>query len=127
MSELPQCYYCTRALTPEVFSWDHVVPRCRGGTNVSTNRVPACKQCNNRKSCLTGEEYLAVMHCNRDRKALITEVLRALASQTDQQGDFGLQPPKSCASSPIRQETPEPEWNGHDLGKSPDSPPFGRS
>lgn len=127
MSELPQCHYCTRALTPEVFSWDHVVPRCRGGANVASNRVPACKRCNNRKSCLTGEEYLAVMHCNQDRKALITEVLKELANQSDQRGDSGLPPLKSCASSLIHRETPELEWNGRDPGRSPDSRPSGRS
>lgn len=124
---LGECSYCTRPLTPEIFSWDHVVPRCRGGTNVSTNRVPACKPCNNRKSCLTGEEYRAVMHCNQDRKALITEVLKALASQSDPRGDSGLLPLKSCASSLIRQETPELGWNGRDPGRSPDNRPSGRS
>jgi 5-methylcytosine-specific restriction endonuclease McrA len=79
MSELPQCYYCTRALTKDVFSWDHVVPRCRGGSGCQENRVPACKRCNNRKGPLTDVEFRMVMNDNRARKQLITEVLFQLS------------------------------------------------
>lgn len=78
LSEAPRCYYCTRPLTRDVLSWDHVVPLCRGGDNGADNKVRACKRCNNRKGPLTAEEFLAVRDDNRARKQAITEVLRQI-------------------------------------------------
>lgn len=84
MNELPRCYYCTRPLSKDVLSWDHVVPRCRGGDNGADNKVLACKPCNNRKGPLTGDEFEAVRLDNKARKAKITEVLRQLGKIQDQ-------------------------------------------
>lgn len=85
MSELPRCYYCTRPLTKDVFSWDHWVPQCRGGDNGADNKVQSCKACNNRKGPLTGEEFMAVRNDNKARKRAITEVLRQLGRIQDQE------------------------------------------
>ncbi len=85
MSELGWCYYCTRPLTQDVFSWDHMIPQCRGGSNDRQNKCPACKPCNNRKGPLTADEFLAVRLDNKARKALITEVLRQLSQDVSQE------------------------------------------
>lgn len=37
-----RCHYCDRPADV----YDHVVPRCRGGTNEPWNLVPACVACN---------------------------------------------------------------------------------
>jgi 5-methylcytosine-specific restriction endonuclease McrA len=79
VSELGECHYCTRQLDHDTFSWDHLLPLCRGGDNRADNKVRACRRCNNRKSCLTDEEYLSVKEDNKARKRLITEVLRQLS------------------------------------------------
>jgi 5-methylcytosine-specific restriction endonuclease McrA len=58
-----QCFYCTRVLTergtksPSAHTWDHKIPKSRGGRDVSSNRVPACQQCNHEKGNLTEAEY----------------------------------------------------------------------
>lgn len=53
------CYYCGADLrAPGVeATLDHRVPRSRGGTDVRSNLVPACRECNAAKGCLTVEEY----------------------------------------------------------------------
>ncbi len=43
------CQYCGGAFQTEVLTFDHVVPRSRGGTTVWDNVVTACAPCNLRK------------------------------------------------------------------------------
>ena len=47
-----RCAYCLLDLTvwPRVF-WtiDHIVPRCRGGSNARANLITACHGCNSRR------------------------------------------------------------------------------
>ena len=43
------CQYCGGAFQAEVLTFDHVVPRSRGGTTVWDNVVTACAPCNLRK------------------------------------------------------------------------------
>jgi 5-methylcytosine-specific restriction endonuclease McrA len=40
-------------------TWDHVVPRSRGGTSAATNLVLACWACNSAKGSMTQDEFLA--------------------------------------------------------------------
>lgn len=47
------CIYCGAG----ALSWDHVVPRSRGGTNEPANLVPACRPCNSSKGARTPEEW----------------------------------------------------------------------
>jgi 5-methylcytosine-specific restriction endonuclease McrA len=56
------CYYCGRTLSKggrsEVkLTWDHVVPRSRGGITIRANMVPACQDCNSRKGSLLLDEF----------------------------------------------------------------------
>ena len=52
---VPQCIYCGR--TNGVLDVDHVIPRCRGGSNDPSNLVPACKRCNSRKNARLPSEW----------------------------------------------------------------------
>lgn len=44
------CLYCGNPFNYSQLSRDHVVPTSRGGQDVWTNVVTACKRCNNRKA-----------------------------------------------------------------------------
>jgi 5-methylcytosine-specific restriction endonuclease McrA len=44
------CMYCLRTLGDRHLTRDHVVPLSRGGRNVWTNVVTACRACNQRKA-----------------------------------------------------------------------------
>lgn len=51
-----KCVYCGCRATGTKLTVDHVVPLSRGGTNKKSNRVWACKTCNNFKSDRTPTE-----------------------------------------------------------------------
>lgn len=53
---IPWCWYCG---TTDVHRWhqDHVTPRCRGGSDLLTNKVRACPTCNHTKGSLLLEQY----------------------------------------------------------------------
>lgn len=44
------CYYCGKKVPPGELTMDHIVPLSRGGKSTKGNIVPACKECNNKKS-----------------------------------------------------------------------------
>jgi len=50
------CLYCGEEHPVRDLSRDHVVPTSRGGRDVWTNCVTACRRCNNRKGNLTPEQ-----------------------------------------------------------------------
>ena len=45
-----QCRYCRKALTREMATLDHLVPRSRGGKTTIRNCVIACAACNHAKA-----------------------------------------------------------------------------
>jgi 5-methylcytosine-specific restriction endonuclease McrA len=49
LAEDPHCKYCGKELTMQTATIDHVIPRCKGGTNAKENLVLACFKCNNDK------------------------------------------------------------------------------
>lgn len=61
------CFYCGLLCSPRVSDWrwllpstattDHMVPRCRGGSDAPRNLVTACWRCNLQKGDKTVEEY----------------------------------------------------------------------
>lgn len=51
-----KCCYCGRHLTFSRVTYDHVLPRARGGRTVWDNIVSSCKPCNERKGDRTPAE-----------------------------------------------------------------------
>jgi len=51
-----RCQYCGRKLSPDELTYDHVIPRSRGGRTEWTNIVTCCIECNKRKGGRTPEE-----------------------------------------------------------------------
>ena len=50
------CAYCGERFDRKHLTRDHIVPRARGGKDVWTNVVAACRHCNMRKACRTPDE-----------------------------------------------------------------------
>ncbi len=50
------CQYCTRSITKAKATYDHVMPKSRGGLTNWNNIVTCCTDCNHRKDCRTPEE-----------------------------------------------------------------------
>lgn len=44
------CHYCQKKFPVEELTMDHLIPLIRGGKSIKSNLVPACKECNNKKS-----------------------------------------------------------------------------
>ena len=51
-----RCCYCGGKFSVQDLTFDHVVPRSRGGTSTWANLVPACEPCNARKRDRTPAE-----------------------------------------------------------------------
>lgn len=51
-----RCQYCGNAFKGSQLTYDHVVPRARGGQTTWDNIVTCCKPCNDRKADKTCEE-----------------------------------------------------------------------
>ena len=63
------CYYCRRRVGGAALTMDHLVPLGRGGKSVRGNVVPACKDCNTRKTSLLPvewQEYLDRLSADSD-------------------------------------------------------------
>ena len=65
-----QCVYCGRRDGP--FECEHVVPKARGGSDAITNRVLACRRCNDAKKTRDVREFL---HNRPKRLASVLENL----------------------------------------------------
>ena len=50
------CLYCGDKCVGADLTWDHVLPRSRGGKNTWDNLVACCKPCNQTKDDMTPEE-----------------------------------------------------------------------
>jgi hypothetical protein len=50
------CQYCGKKFKREQLTWDHIVPRSKGGKNTWLNLVTACKKCNWKKDRQTPSE-----------------------------------------------------------------------
>lgn len=58
------CFYCLQALDENNFVAEHVVSRPKG-SNSYRNLVAACRQCNNRKSSVSAEDFLRTLYRER--------------------------------------------------------------
>ena len=53
-----KCVYCG---STEHLTIDHVVPKCKGGTDTSSNCVTACRSCNQRKGSEQVDVFLQTL------------------------------------------------------------------
>lgn len=60
LGKVHHCPYCTRPLSSMDLSWDHIIPRARGGTSDHYNLVLCHRDCNRIKGALTAEEFNAL-------------------------------------------------------------------
>jgi len=51
-----RCQYCGKKLSPEELTYDHVIPKSKGGKTVWENIVTCCPSCNRKKGGRTPEE-----------------------------------------------------------------------
>lgn len=79
MAAKKKCYYCGKVLGKKNKSIDHLIPRCKGGTDSKNNLVDACKKCNEDKNGLLLDEYRAVVAY---RKGLIKLSLKFYGEST---------------------------------------------
>jgi hypothetical protein len=81
------CAYCGGEFSGYKLTIDHVHPRSRGGKNIWTNCVTACKPCNHRKSDKTPEEagmkLLYVPYAPNVFEKMILKNRNILADQMD--------------------------------------------
>jgi hypothetical protein len=68
--ELPSvCVYC--GCKEELFlTIDHIIPKCRGGTDTKDNMQITCIMCNQLKNNLTHQEYIKYFFALRKLKEL---------------------------------------------------------
>mgnify|MGYP001224177196 CR=1 FL=1 len=52
-----RCQYCGRKVGLNAFSFDHVIPRCKGGLSVWENIVICCMKCNAEKGSKSLSRY----------------------------------------------------------------------
>jgi hypothetical protein len=72
-SQSGSCYYCRTTMVlapadpaeplddPRMATWDHLIPKGRGGTNARENLVLSCRSCNLRKGSRTEAEFRALL------------------------------------------------------------------
>lgn len=51
-----ECQYCAKPVARDDFTWDHVLPRSKGGKSEWENLVLCCIKCNQKKGDKTPEE-----------------------------------------------------------------------
>lgn len=56
-----RCQYCARKIAEAKATYDHVVPKSRGGKTDWNNIVTCCYSCNQRKDCRTPDEAHMVL------------------------------------------------------------------
>lgn len=52
-----KCMFCLRKMGDVQLTIDHWVPLEKGGENVETNYISACRKCNKRKGMMTPEDF----------------------------------------------------------------------
>jgi 5-methylcytosine-specific restriction endonuclease McrA len=70
------CQYCGKQFTPSELTFDHVLPRARGGRTEYTNIVSACVPCNTRKG---SRQDMVPLRTPREPK--VSELTRSISSR----------------------------------------------
>lgn len=75
------CQYCGQKFPDDLLTYDHIVPRCRGGKTTWTNIVTACTTCNNRKDDRTPQQAdMPLLRKPKKPKWMPAAVVDAIAS-----------------------------------------------
>lgn len=82
----PRCHYCEIPLTLKTATKDHLIPICRGGSNLIDNLVPCCLRCNQAKAFLTEEEYWAKLCTASPGATTYLNLKTALEDSADERG-----------------------------------------
>ena len=61
LSDKVKCWYCGAILGKSNTTTDHVVPKCKNGSDKASNLVDACIDCNREKNGLNLEDWRAVV------------------------------------------------------------------
>ena len=81
------CLYCGREFPDGALTRDHVIPISRGGHDLWSNVVAACKRCNSHKGCRTPDEagmpLLAIPYVPNLAEYLVLRNRRILADQME--------------------------------------------
>lgn len=81
------CLYCGEVQGYRSLTWDHIIPKYRGGQHTWTNLATACKGCNNRKDNKLLEDtdmsLIAVPYVPNRAEFLILSNRRILADQME--------------------------------------------
>lgn len=72
-----RCMYCGLELGRREATYDHVIPRSRGGATTWENLVVACSPCNHRKANQTPHEARMKLRSKPVRPATLPEFLRS--------------------------------------------------
>ena len=68
-----RCQYCNHKKPFSQLTYDHVIPRARGGRTEWTNIVTACRPCNHKKGSRTTDETGAALPADPQRLAAVEE------------------------------------------------------
>lgn len=80
------CWYCGLSLIGQKVEQDHIIPRCKGGTDKDSNMALACVFCNQAKGDRPLVDFLAWL-----------DQVRSMAWRPIRDRDFGSNFPPSCA------------------------------
>ncbi|HEY3452097.1 MAG TPA: HNH endonuclease [Myxococcales bacterium] len=78
-----RCQYCGAQVAPSEATYDHVVPRSRGGRTAWENVVIACTPCNQKKGCRTPEQARMHLQVAPVRPKKLPELRLTLRFQRD--------------------------------------------
>lgn len=70
----PYCNYCKKALAFNSITLDHIVPKCKGGSNDISNLAVSCYECNNLKGDKDLDEFLIILGELQRNKACLLEI-----------------------------------------------------
>lgn len=101
---MEECIYCGE---PENLTFDHLIPRNKGGADIISNQVPACQSCNSSK----GDRDVIEWYQERDTSIPRLVWGKYLKLKYDEYEQAGM----------LDEELPDPErakWSGLDVDRA---------
>jgi hypothetical protein len=86
MSGTKQCEYCQ---STEDLSWDHLIPRIKGGPNTAENGAWACRPCNSSKGSKGIYEWYGLDKKDQIPRLIIGKYLKLLYDIHEARGTLG--------------------------------------